>query len=194
MSIVDVAYVSHLERPDCRSVRFGSDRSPRLAHAPAYLRPPPIWPSICRWNVQENMSIPADVGSVKYCLPEPFEEAVETVCRSLSHRGLRIAGHLDVSARVQRALRIVLPPCRIVFVLPSRCLFNAGRIHPCVAALLPLHVVIAGGRGETEVQIQNRVQARVHTEMGGVFAPVIEAQIQLSAALDAVAIRPCLIA
>ena len=140
------------------------------------------------------MSSPADVGSVQYCLPEPFEEAVETVCRSLTCRELRIAGQLDVSARIQRALGIVLPPCRILFVLPSRCLLNAASIHPCVAALLPLHVVISGGHAETDVQIQNRVQDRVHTEMENVFAPVIEAQIQLSAALDAVAIRPCLIA
>ena len=63
--------------------------------------------------------MPDDTGSIKYSLREPFERAVESVCRSLRSRGLEVAGQLDVSRRVERALGIVLPPCRIVFVLPN---------------------------------------------------------------------------
>ena len=59
--------------------------------------------------------MPGNMGSIRFSLREPFERAVESVCRSLSSRGLRVAGQLDVSLRVERSLGIVLPPCRSRF-------------------------------------------------------------------------------
>ena len=70
--------------------------------------------------------MPGDVGNIQYSLREPFERAVESVCRALVNHGLRVVGHLDISRRVERSLGIVLPPCRIVFVLPEPALLSSA--------------------------------------------------------------------
>src|SRR5664279_2116490 len=97
-----------------------------------------------------NRLMPGETGSIKYSLREPFERAVESVCRSLESRGLRVAGQLDVSRRVERRLGIALPPCRIVFVLPGR-LLSKESIHPWAAIFLPIHVVISGHGSHAEI-------------------------------------------
>ena len=125
--------------------------------------------------------MPRDVVSVRYWLRQPFERAVESVCKSLESRGLRVAGQLDVSGRVKRMLGIVLVPCRIVFVLPRSSAVVRDSIHPCAAIFLPLHVVISGDDAQTEIQVQNRVQA----------VPIVsETQAQISEAIGAIAMRP----
>jgi uncharacterized protein (DUF302 family) len=139
-----------------------------------------------------QQAMPGDTGSIKYSLREPFECAVESVCRSLRSRGLQIAGQLDVSRRVERALRIAMPPCRIVFVLPNPSAPSTVSIHPWAAIFLPLHVVISGRDGQAEIQVQNRVQAG-HEAVPALFGPVMATQAQISEALDSIAIRPSIL-
>jgi uncharacterized protein (DUF302 family) len=131
-----------------------------------------------------------DFGSIQYSLREPFEQAVESVCRSLTSRGLKLAGELDVSSRVKRALGIVVPPCRVVFVLPDPSKLSTTSIHPWAASFLPLHVVISASDSQTEIQIQNRVQAGSEGAAASIFGPVMEAQAQVSQAIEAIAMRP----
>ena len=138
--------------------------------------------------------MPGDTGSIKYSLREPFDRAVETVCRSLRSRGLEVAGQLDVSRRVERALGIVLPPCRIVFVLPNPSKSSTSSMHPWAAIFLPLHVVISGGDDQTEIQVQNRVHARREPASPELFGPVMETQTQVGEAIDAIATRPSMLA
>ena len=102
--------------------------------------------------------MPGDPGNIKYLLREPFERAVESVRRALRNRGLQVEGQLDVSRRVERALGIAMPPCRIVFVLPNPSMAGAGSIHPLAAIFLPLHIVISDNAAQTEIQVQSRVQ------------------------------------
>jgi uncharacterized protein (DUF302 family) len=138
--------------------------------------------------------MPSGTGSIKYSRREPFDRAVETVCRSLRSRGLHVAGQLDVSRRVERALGIVLPPCKIVFVLPNPSKSSAGSMHPWAAIFLPLHVVISGTDGQTEIQVQNRVHARHEPASPELFGPVMETQTQVCEAIDAIATRPSVLA
>ena len=138
--------------------------------------------------------MPGDVGSIEYTLREPFERAVETVCKSLASRGLRVAGQMDVSRRISRALGIVPAPCRIVFVLPGSSLLNPDTAYPWAAIFLPLHIVISGNGCWSEIQVQNRVQTSAETVAPAFFGPVMEAQAQVAEALEAIAMRPSIVA
>lgn len=130
-----------------------------------------------------------DAGSIRFSLREPFERAVESVCSALVSRGLRVAGQLDVSRRVERSLGIVLPPCKIVFVLPHLSLPVSAGIHPWAASFLPLHVVISGNGAQTEIQVQNRIQGAPADAPG----PVVETQTQMRRAIEAIAMRPSMV-
>ena len=137
--------------------------------------------------------MPGETGSIRYALREPFEQAVESVRRSLEDRGLRVAGQLDVARRVERSLGIVLRPCRIVFVLPGPAVLSKGSIHPWAAVFLPLHVVISGHGGQTEIQAQNSVYANSEAAAPAVVVPILETQAQISEAIEAIAMRPSLV-
>ena len=133
--------------------------------------------------------MPGDVGSIKYSLREPFERAVASVCRSLANCGLRVVGQLDVSRRVERSLGIVLPPCRIVFVLPDPSVLSTAKIHPWAAIFLPLHIVISGNGAHTEIQVQNRVHSGSEAAAPTLVAPVNETQARISEAIETIAMR-----
>lgn len=137
--------------------------------------------------------MPGDMGSIRYSLREPFERAVESVYRSLARRGVRVAGHLDVSRRVERSLGIDLPPCRIVFVLPNPAALSAAGIHPWAAIFLPLHIVISGTDAHTEIQVQNRVHAGPNSDVPALAAPIMETQAKIWEAIEAIAMRPSLV-
>ena len=140
-----------------------------------------------------NDRMPGDVGSIKYSLPEPFEKAVESVRRSLEYRGLRVVGQLDVAGRVERYLGILLPPCRIVFVLPGAATLTRLSIHPWAAIFLPLHIVISSNGARTDIEVQNRLRSATQAEEPGLMAPIVESQAQISNAIEAIAMRPSLV-
>ncbi len=137
--------------------------------------------------------MPGDMGSIRYSLREPFERAVESVYKSLARRGVRVAGQLDVSRRVERSLGIDLPPCRIVFVLPDPTALSAAGIHPWAAIFLPLHIVISGTDAHTEIQVQNRVHAGPSSEVPALAGPIMETQAKIWEAIEAIAMRPSLV-
>ena len=137
--------------------------------------------------------MPGDMGSIKYALREPFDRAVESVLRSLTNRGLRVVGQLDVSGRVERSLGIVLQPCRIVFVLPDSTSLSTASIHPWAAIFLPFHIVISGNDAQTEIQVQNRVHTGLEAAAPALVTPVMETQAQISEAVEAIAMRPSLV-
>jgi hypothetical protein len=97
---------------------------------------------------------------------------------------MRLAGQLDVSGRLQQSLGIALAPCRLLFVLPGPTRLSAGTIHPWATVFLPLHVVISGIEGRSEIHIPNKVQSG-----RSMPPPVLEAQRQLFEAVEAVATR-----
>ena len=138
--------------------------------------------------------MPGDAGSTRYVLPEPFDRAVESVSRSLMNRELRVVGQLDVSRHVERTLGVALPPCRIVFVLPEPSVLSAAHIHPWTAIFLPLHIVISGNGAMTEILVQNRVHPGPEEDASALAAPVLETQAQIREAMEAIAMRPSLVA
>jgi hypothetical protein len=137
--------------------------------------------------------MPSDVASIRYSLREPFERALDIVCESLSVRGLRVAGQLDVSRRLERAFGIVLPPCRVVFVLPSSSSLNTGGICPWASVFLPLHVVLSSNAGQTEIQVQNKVHAGYEVAAPAFLDHVMETQTLIAEAIDAIATRPSML-
>ena len=138
--------------------------------------------------------MPGQSGSITYSLLEPFDQAVESIRRSLLIRGLRVVGQLDVSRRIERSLEIVLPPCRILFVLPNLSELSSSSIHPWAAIFLPFHIVISGNEANTEIQLQNRVRPFPEAHAKDLLAPILETQAQLAAAIEAIAMRPNLVA
>ena len=137
--------------------------------------------------------MPGDVGSIKYVLREPFERAVESVCRSLESRGLRVAGQLEVAGRIERFVGIVLSPCKIVFVLPGTSTLSKSSMHPCSAIFLPLHVVVSSNAGQTEIEVQNKVHSDHLSALPAMIGPILELQTQVSSAIEAIAMRPSLV-
>jgi uncharacterized protein (DUF302 family) len=133
------------------------------------------------------------IGSIRYSLREPFERAVESVCKSLAARGLRITGQLDVSTGVQRTLGIGLPPCRIVFVLPDPDSLPDAGIHPWAGVFLPLHVVLSANGAHTEILVQNKVQTAPDASAFPVMRPVAETQVRIAEAMEAIAVRASLV-
>ena len=119
-----------------------------------------------------------DAGSIRYSLREPFDRAVDAVRRSLVTGGLRVAGQVDISKHVERALGIVLPRCSIVFVLPNPSTLS-----------LPLHIVISGDGSQTEIQVQNRFHTGPEANGLKVSGPVAETQAQVCDAMDEIAMR-----
>lgn len=146
---------------------------------------------LAQWRSRHSM--PGEMGSIEYSSREPFERAVQAVCISLASRGLRIAGQLDVSKRIERALGIVPSPCRIVFVLPNASTLSAGNIHPWAAMFLPLHIVISGQEAQTGILVQNRIQPGPVSASPPLFGPVMEAQAQIAEAIEAIAMRPSVV-
>jgi uncharacterized protein (DUF302 family) len=138
--------------------------------------------------------MPSDVASIKYSLREPFEKGLDIVCKALSTRGLRVTGQLDVSRRLERELGIVLPPCRVVFVLASSPTLSTGSVCPSASVFLPLHVVVSGNDSLTEIQVQNKAQLGSEGAAArALLADVVETQTLLAEAIDAIAMRASIV-
>lgn len=137
--------------------------------------------------------MPGCEGSIQFSLREPFDRAVASVCRSLTNRGLLVTGQLDISGRVEHSLGIVLPPCRIVFVLPDPSAPGAAKIHPWAAVFLPFHIVISSQGPQTEILVPNRIHGTPETAGMAFLAPVSEMQGELAKAIEAIAMRPSLV-
>jgi len=119
---------------------------------------------------------------------------VELVRGALRDHGMRVAGEMDVSARLGRALGLSLEPCMVLFVMPWPSALREERIHPWAAAYLPLHVVISGGQRFSEVHIQNIIRPREGVAFPGVYDAVMDVQRRVSKAVEAVAARASIMA
>ncbi len=133
-------------------------------------------------------------GTIKYSLHEPFERSVQSICASLHNHGMRVVGEMDVSRRLERSLRMVLAPCRIVFVLPVPTALSAETIHPWASVFLPLHIAIWGNDCQSEIGITNLLQTCRNGADSRSVGPVVEAQRRLIEAIEAIAARPSVLA
>ena len=133
-------------------------------------------------------------ATIKFSLKHPFDRSVQLICASLRSHGMRVLGELDVSRRLEGSLGIVLQPCKLIFVLPDPAALSTEAIHPWAAVFLPLHIVITGTDCQAEIRIPNIVQEGRPSVVGPPYGPVVEAQKQLVDAIQAVAVRPSILA
>jgi uncharacterized protein (DUF302 family) len=176
--------LSHLGQHEGRIVRLAASGSPEL-----------LLYSSAWWELQarsrsgdelasseakDEAAMGSEEGGVSYTMREPYPAAIEAVRRSLANRGLRVVGQLDLASRVERSLGIVVEPCSILFVLPLPEVLHIASLHPGVASLLPLHIVVSANGGETRIQAPNRVYP--DTAMA---APISEIQSHIADAIGA---------
>ena len=133
-------------------------------------------------------------GAITYLSQEPFDRSVPAICNSLRNHGFRVRGEMDVSRRLEKSLGIILAPCKVIFVLPTFAALRGQTIHPWAAVFLPLHIVISGNDCQTEIRIPNALRAARDTTAPLLFGPIVEAQRQLVEAIEAVAVRPTVLA
>ncbi len=133
-------------------------------------------------------------GTIKYSLQEPFERSVQSIRASLHSHHLRVVGEVDVSIRLERSLHMILAPCRLVFVLPAPAALTGHSIHPWAAVVLPLHVVIWANDRQCEIGIANMLQTGRSAGRSTLFGPIVEAQRALMEAIEAIAVRPSVLA
>jgi uncharacterized protein (DUF302 family) len=133
-------------------------------------------------------------ATIKFSLQQPFDRSVQLIYASLRGHGMRVAGELDVSRRLEGSLGIVLNPCKLIFVLPDPAALSAETIHPWAAVFLPLHVVISGADCQAEIRISNIVHGGRSSRADSSCGPVVEVQRQLVDAIQAVAVRPSILA
>lgn len=130
-----------------------------------------------------------EIAVAQYMVREPFGAVLEAILEALEGSGLRLAARMDMSARIERALGITLPPCSVLFVLPRNVRQVTSGIDASAATFFPMHVVISACAGYTSVQVQGRVNDNSRTVPPDVLGPVIETQRQIVEAIETVATR-----
>ncbi|MEO8595900.1 MAG: hypothetical protein ABI759_21445 [Candidatus Solibacter sp.] len=132
--------------------------------------------------VQLSGSMAEESATTTYYIPESFEEAVQSVRRTLVESGLRITGELNMSERLQRRLRVHTAPCQVLFVGPAAPLRTG-------AAFTPLHVVISERGAHAEIHIM-RVPAAEGAREG--LAEIGPLRAQVAQAIERIAMRALL--
>jgi uncharacterized protein (DUF302 family) len=120
---------------------------------------------------------------------QPLNEALKLIRRALAEEGLEIAADLDMAARVRRALRIDLPPCRVLCVDCPVALLEALALDRSAAVLLPLHLVVASQDGFTLVHLLNPAAAPYGGLPVTARAAVSKLQARVAQAVESVSIR-----
>jgi len=92
-------------------------------------------------------------ATLTYSISKPFESALKSVRQVLAREDLRVPLELDVTARIRKELGLSLAPCRILFVDCPVLLVEAVTLEGSVAAILPLHVALAGYGPQTRVHL-----------------------------------------
>ena len=92
-------------------------------------------------------------ATLTYLISEPFESALKSVREVLAKEDLRVPLELDVTARIRKELGLSLAPCRVLFVDSPVLLLEAVTLDRTVAAILPLHVALAGHGPHTRVHL-----------------------------------------
>ena len=128
-------------------------------------------------------------AAITYMVPEPFEQAVESVKRAVLGGGLSIPAEMDVSSRIRRELGIAVRACRLIYVDCPVLLMEALAQHTAAALFFPLHVVVAGQELQTQVHVLSSLKNRQLGLPPGICVPVDRLQARLCQALEAIAGR-----
>jgi uncharacterized protein (DUF302 family) len=130
-----------------------------------------------------------DQETATLVMRQPFHEALKLIRRALAEGGLEIAADLDMAGRIRKALRIDLPPFRVLCVDCPVALLEALALDRSAAVLLPLHVVVAGQGGLTLVHLLNPAAALYSGLPVTARAAVSKLQARVAHAVESVSIR-----
>ena len=120
---------------------------------------------------------------------KPLSEAVKLLRRALAEGGLEIAADLDMAGRIRKALRIDIPPCRVLCVDCPVALLEALALDRSAAVLLPLHLVVTGQGGLTQVYFLNPAAALYSGLPVTARAAVSKLQARVALAVESVSTR-----
>lgn len=130
-----------------------------------------------------------DSETATLIMQRPLNDAVKLIRRALADGGLEIAADLDLASRIRKALRIDLPPCRVLCVDCPVALFEALALDRSAAVLLPLHLVIAGHDGLTLVHLLNPAAALYSGLPVTARAAVSKLQARVAQAVESISTR-----
>ncbi len=116
-------------------------------------------------------------------------EALKVIRHALAEAGLEIAADLDLAGRVRKALRIDIPPCRVLCVDCTVALLEALTLDRSAAVMLPLHLVVAGQDGLTVVYLLKPSAALYGGLPVTARAAVSKLQARVASAVGSVAVR-----
>lgn len=130
-----------------------------------------------------------DQDTATLVMQQPPNEALKVIRHALAGAGLEIAADLDLASRVRKALRIDLPPCRVLCIDCTVALLEALTLDRSAAVLLPLHLVVAGNDGLTLVYLLNPSAALYSGLPVTARAAVSKLQARVASAVETVAVR-----
>jgi uncharacterized protein (DUF302 family) len=127
-----------------------------------------------------------DIGertaTTTYWVAGSFEETIHALREAMALEDLELAGELDVANRLREKLLVGTAPCRVLFVSAKA----AGDL--CVAALLPLHIVISAAGSQTEIHVMRKIPA----EDGQSAMVLRQLQIRVARAIEKIGMRASL--
>jgi uncharacterized protein (DUF302 family) len=130
-----------------------------------------------------------DPQTTTLVVQQPLAAALKTIRAALSKQGLEIAVEVDLSARINRSLRLNLPPCRVLCVDCPLAVLEAITLDRSAAVLLPMHLVISSQGEETVIHLLNSTAALYYGLPIPARAPVSKLQAKVAEALESVATR-----
>ena len=133
-----------------------------------------------------------DQETVTLIIQQPVSDALKLIRRALADGGLEIAADVDLAGRIRKALRIDLPPCRVLCVDCPVALLEALALDRSAAVLLPLHLVVAGHNGSTLVHLLNPTAALYGGLPVTARAAVSKLQARVAQAVESVSSRQSL--
>ena len=130
-----------------------------------------------------------DGDTATLIMRQPPDEALKSIRRALAEGGLAIAAEFDVAGRIRKALRIDLPPCRVLCVDCPVALLEALALDRSAAVLLPLHLVVSGQDGATVVHFLNPAAALYSGLPVTARAAVSKLQARVAQAVESISVR-----
>jgi uncharacterized protein (DUF302 family) len=122
-------------------------------------------------------------------MQQPFTKALKLIRRTLLEGGLEIPAELDMANRIRKALRVDVPPCRVLCVDCPVALLEALALDRSAAVLLPLHLVVAGQDGFTLVHLLNPAAALYGGLPVTARAAVSRLQARVAQTIESVSVR-----
>jgi hypothetical protein len=146
-------------------------------------------PHFSHTHPQAPLRVPEESATSTYVLDERFATALKNVRAALENASLVITGELNLAARIQRTLRIGLPPCVVLFASSAQWTPPESALDPFSAAMMPLHIVVSARGARTEVHILRTLPGFDEPLQQPGFARLAQLQSAISHAVERLGMR-----